>query len=209
MGDKRARVCGDQVISGVREIWVRNVYLSGRRLTIPPNATVVDLGANMGNFAILALSHGPSVPVVGVEGNPDSFPKFDRNLQASGWSDRAQLCKRFIGGETAVQSGLAEYLCVESGKLDFISEQEFAEKYNLQTIDFLKCDIEGSEFALLKPGSLLLSKSKQIAAEVHEFAGDVKAFIRMLETQGFDVYAEFQPGSGAIVQAKRRDPAAI
>src|ERR1700677_3446502 len=43
----RATVAGKHVLTGIREIWVRDPYLNDF-LTIPENATVVDLGANMG-----------------------------------------------------------------------------------------------------------------------------------------------------------------
>ena len=59
MDDARARVIGPQVLSGVREIWVRDVYLQRGLLTMPTQGTVVDLGANMGNFTLLALAQGP------------------------------------------------------------------------------------------------------------------------------------------------------
>src|ERR1700734_723266 len=52
----RARLGGPQVFSGIREIWVRDVYLRGDYLRIPRGASVVDLGANMGNFTCLALA---------------------------------------------------------------------------------------------------------------------------------------------------------
>src|SRR4051812_15958000 len=67
LGTARAKLFGEQAISGIREIWVRDVYLNHGRLSIPPDATVVDLGANMGNFTVLALGHGPGVRCVSVE----------------------------------------------------------------------------------------------------------------------------------------------
>src|SRR6186713_2915399 len=44
-GGVRARLTGEQVFSGIREIWVRDVYLKSDFLRIEPGSWVVDLGA--------------------------------------------------------------------------------------------------------------------------------------------------------------------
>ena len=47
---RRFKVAGEGAFSGIREMYVRNVYLKNDWLTIKPYDTVVDLGANMGNI---------------------------------------------------------------------------------------------------------------------------------------------------------------
>src|SRR5690349_6204581 len=49
-----ALLVGDSAFSGLREIWVRDVYAGGGFLRLPDHGTVVDLGANMGNFSAQA-----------------------------------------------------------------------------------------------------------------------------------------------------------
>src|ERR1700677_758847 len=66
----RAILSGRQVLTGIREIWVRDPYLNDF-LSIPENATVVDLGANMGLFTTLALASGGGVRVLAVEADPN------------------------------------------------------------------------------------------------------------------------------------------
>lgn len=44
------KIMGTGAISGIREMYVRDTYLHDGWLTIKPNDTVLDLGANMGNF---------------------------------------------------------------------------------------------------------------------------------------------------------------
>jgi hypothetical protein len=69
----------------------------------------------------------------------------------------------------------------------------------------LKCDIEGGEFSLLRPNSRLLSLSQQIAIEVHSFAGDVDAFLAMLNQEGFDLGSiKRDPDGTCTVLAKRK-----
>lgn len=204
LGTARARLFGDQAISGIREIWVRDVYLDRGRLTIPPDGVVVDLGANMGNFTMLALGHGAKVRCVSVEGDPRSVEKLQANLHANGWLDRAELCTQFIGGKTAAQEQLEREIGTAGGQPQFIPEDEFVRRYNLQRIDLLKCDIEGSEFGLLTRHSLLLRMAEQLAVEVHAWGGDMKAFCRMLEEVGFRVHVGAESANDMIVQATRR-----
>ena len=202
LGQARAKVFGEQAISGIREIWVRDVYLNRERLSIPPTGTVVDLGANMGNFTVLALSHGAGVRCVSVEGDPRMVEKLQKNIEANGWQSRCAICTKFIGETTEVQRQLQNETGGEHEDR-FISEAEFVRQYDLERIDFLKCDIEGSEFGLLRPGSLLLGMARQLAVELHAWGGDVKQFIAMLRDEGFDVDVASEQADGAIVQAKR------
>src|SRR5687768_10363700 len=49
-GHAQAQLVGDSIVTGVREIWVRDCYLGDGFLTIPDGSTVVDIGANFGTF---------------------------------------------------------------------------------------------------------------------------------------------------------------
>jgi FkbM family methyltransferase len=196
----RGKLAGDDVISGAREIWVRNVYLPDG-LAIPPDGVVVDLGANVGNFTALALAHGSGVRVVSVE--PDSYMigRLHHMAAVNGWQDRLEDCQALIGTVTPVQ----EQLIASNGrdKLGVITEEEFIAKYRLTRIDFLKCDIEGSEFGLLKPGGKLLGMSRQLAVEVHDAAGDRNAFVEMLRAEGFEILGVRPSPGDCIVTARR------
>ena len=82
-GKAHAQICAP--INGIREIWVRDAYLGKGFLSIPPNATVVDIGANNGNFTILALAHGPGVRVVCVEPSISANKICERQVKLNGW----------------------------------------------------------------------------------------------------------------------------
>lgn len=51
-------ISGIHGLGGVRELWVRDVYLKHGILKIPRNGIIVDLGANIGIFTLLALTLG-------------------------------------------------------------------------------------------------------------------------------------------------------
>jgi FkbM family methyltransferase len=201
-GSARAKMFGAQVISGIREIWVRDLYLSHGFLTIPPDAHVIDLGANMGNFTMLALAHGPGVRVVSVEPTEWGRKKIVKQLEVNGWSDRVQICPNFLGGETDEQRRLRANN--ETPDARFMSEEEFIQAYRIDRIDLIKCDIEGSEFALITPQSRLLKMARQFAAEVHIAGGDLDGFIAMLQSEGFEVQVNQRDAEGLVLSARRK-----
>jgi FkbM family methyltransferase len=202
LGNASATMTGEAVFSGVREIWVRDVYLQGGFLSIPPNATVVDLGANVGNFTLLALGHGAGVRVVSVEANTLMCEqRLLPGIRNNGWADRALIVNAFVGGQTQLQDKmLSDGECAGAQN---ISEAQLIERAQLTSIDFLKCDIEGSEFDLLTPQSKLLAMSKQVAIEVHAWGGDTRAFCAMLTSLGFDCRVTEGNAESLIVLARR------
>jgi FkbM family methyltransferase len=198
----RAKCVGDQVVSGIREIWARDVYLGGGYLTIRDGDRVVDLGANMGNFTALALGHGPRVRVVSVEANPALLEQLARTLSVNGFADRATVINAFVGGETEKQADLRARPGIAG--VPFLSEAELIARGGLDHIDFLKCDIEGSEFDLLGPESRLLSMTRQLAIEVHRFPGkDADGFRPMLSRLGFEVRVSRENRADLTLLARR------
>jgi FkbM family methyltransferase len=179
-----AKIPGDWAIAHVREIWVRDVYLHHGFLRIPPGATVVDLGANRGAFTALALASHPNVRVVSVEPVASCCDYLRRMLQINGWEHRAQICHAFVGNEGEVQR---QIIADDPAMKDkFLSEDEFVRRYNLERIDLIKCDIEGSEYGLFTPQSRLLRMASQLAIEVHGDPATRAPFIQMLRDHGFD-----------------------
>ena len=67
----KIKLIGGQVFSSIREIWVRRVYLQDDFIKIPDIGTVVDLGANVGAFTMLALANSKACKVIAVEPNAE------------------------------------------------------------------------------------------------------------------------------------------
>lgn len=197
-----AFVGGPGAISAVRSIWIDKEYLSGGFLTISPRSIVVDLGATIGDFTLLALTHGEEVKVVSVEQSSESCDHLKSNLTLNGWTDRVQIYHGFIGGKTKKQATLSSGN--EKGAV-YISEDQFIENFNLSRINFLKCDIEGSEFALFQEKSRLLKMTDQLAIELHDWGGDIEEFKTMLRRLGFEVKTQKPYVSDcSVVYARRK-----
>jgi FkbM family methyltransferase len=201
-GDAQAQLLGNCVVTGVREIWVRDCYLGGGFLSIPDGSTVVDLGANIGVFTMLALAHGPNVRAIAVEPNHDAARYLADAARLNGLQDRLQICHAFLGGRTSTQDALAAM--PDYAGAEFMNEDQFIERYDLTRIDFLKCDIEGSEFQLLTPdSSKLLAITRQLSIELHNAMGDSRAFTDMLRSLGFDLVVRRTSSHDCVINARR------
>lgn len=198
------KIIGKGAISGVREMYVRDTYLRGGRLRITDGDTVVDLGANMGNFTSLALAHGANVRVVAVEPSNIMNAAFNRSLALNeGYIDRVTLIRAFVGVGVDKHNSLVTQ---DAAYMDapWITEEDIIEAGKLSTINFLKCDIEGGEFGLLNKNSKLLSITQKLAIEIHAFAGDVNRFLRELEESGFIVICRDQASDGSCTALAER-----
>jgi FkbM family methyltransferase len=129
------------------------------RREIGPGMTVVDLGANIGYYTLLAASIvGPAGKVYAIEPFPANFELLHRNIRANGYeaiveasrsavSDRVGTARLYLGGaanlHTLVRDGSTRgeeppFIDVETTTLDaFLVDK--------RPIDFLRMDIEGGE----------------------------------------------------------------
>ena len=203
---KRFTVFGEGVLSGVREMYVRDCYLRGGTLAIRDGDTVVDLGANVGNFTNLALAHGDAVRVVAVEPSQALNEAFEKSVGGNtGFRSRVTLIRGFLGKPCEKQLALTP----DDGNYrdaEWLSESGFLEKAGIDTIDFLKCDIEGGEFALLGPGSRLVDMTRSLAVEIHAFAGDVDSLAASLHARGLiPRHRDNHPDGSCVLLASREN----
>lgn len=203
-----AVLVGSHVFSGVREIWVRDVYAKGGFLQIPDDAVVLDLGANMGNFSAMALAANPTARLIAVEPNKRIGEKWAATMRANGFTDRAQLCRAFVGEFTDVQ---LNDVGTNPAYADAprLTEEEFLARYAIDHIDFLKCDIEGSEYFMIEPGSRILDITDRLAIEIHDTGAGARQFLNALADRGFTDIAVDWYGSECIARAVRTPTAAL
>lgn len=198
------QVKGRGVVTGIREMYVRDNYLRRGLLKIDEGDQVLDLGANIGNFTTLALAHGERTTVIAVEPsrtlNEQCAVSLSLNARFTG---RSQLVRAFVGNMGKVQQ---ETLTDSSySDAEFLTEDQLLARAPLEQIDFLKCDIEGGEFALLSQTSRILKMTKKIAIEIHSFAGNVESLVTTLADSGFEIlHIERSADGTATVLGRRR-----
>jgi FkbM family methyltransferase len=175
------------LIGGARELYGRKVYFALPGFALEPTDVVVDLGANAGVFTTLAARL--SKKVIAVEAQSRFLDYISYNLQQNNCSDKASLEFGIVGGSTGLFSNEKR---LESGshfekRPPVLSMNEIIKRHDLDNINFLKVDIEGSEFDLFFKDVDWLTRVEKIAMEVHPQFGNVRDLIAVLETNGFTV----------------------
>jgi FkbM family methyltransferase len=195
------KIMGPSCVSGIREMYARDVYLKDGWLELKPYDTVLDLGANMGNFTNMALAIDPTIRVIAVEPSTSLSGVFAKSVGMNpGHLARTTLIRAILGD--SVQSIETDHNYIGADRL---TEDELLERANSPRVDFIKCDIEGGEFKLLTRNSKLLAMTRALACEVHANAGDIKSFVENVEACGLTVgparYSE--DGSFLVFLARR------
>jgi FkbM family methyltransferase len=147
---------------------------------------VVDIGAHLGRYTIISSKRvGTNGKVIALEAHPGNFEMLNRNIKLNQLTNVIPLNYAVYSKETKIklylpeeESGYTIYNTIMSNRAG--TEDKFVE-VNANTLDFLlqlkgitdvnwiKIDVEGAEFEVLKGATNVLSKSKDIALliEVH------------------------------------------
>ena len=137
--------------------WFEWESLVWTRRLVRPGMTVFDLGAHVGYYSrFLSKLVGPAGVVYAFEPNPENRAALRRNLDAPGYSnveivpcaisDREDTRKLFISPGHSNHSLIEGYTDAESFvEVPSISVDAFAAKRGIQSVDFVKMDVEGAE----------------------------------------------------------------
>ncbi len=164
---------------GVREMYAANVYLRAFRPDIRIE-NAVDLGANRGLFSLLAVKAYGARIAVGVE-------------PTSGFTAVADALREANGVAAEAMPREVALVASRSGP-DSISMDDLMAKHGLDSIDFIKCDIEGGEYDMMVKNNAFLSRVANIAMEVHPERGDNDLLVAELRKAGFQVIVADQFG---------------
>jgi FkbM family methyltransferase len=185
---------------------------------------VVDLGANVGFFAVRAARLARRV--IAYEPFPSHFEQLRRNVADL----EVEAVQAAIAAENGVQRLYRPELIRLTGSHSLLGErdvpmsEEFDEvqaatlaivfaRHGIETCDLLKIDIEGLEYDVLcGADEAVLSRIRRIHCEYHGVPSNVRARVELLEphlrAHGFEVEIEphkRKPGRGllfAVRQAK-------
>lgn len=153
---------------------------------------VVDIGANIGIFSLLAADRGAAVTAI--EPHPANFTWLERNT--AGWAiecRRAAVLGRVPpGGEVTLVEApghtahhvAGTHAGEETTRVPAVSFAELtAEGY-----DLMKLDVEGAEFGIVADTPLeVLARLPRLVAEVHHVAGDPELLRDRLSEAGLAV----------------------
>jgi FkbM family methyltransferase len=208
----RARnLSGAQMLVLFNEVWHGDIY----RIADPKSPfhigagdSVVDVGANIGLFAIKAARLARGGRVVAVEPDPDNFALLTEHLARSGLANvevKKAAVSRAPGKAVLVQgfvnSALADVLPggqrpAGAGRLaeaEAVTLAGLLEEFRLARVDYLKMDVEGSEWDIFESADAATwARVRRVVVEYHDGLrpGCSRLLLGRLQAAGFLTEAE-------------------
>lgn len=184
--------------AGARELYARAVYFWSEGFVINSGDTVVDLGANVGLFTTMAALTGARV--LSVEAQSEFIPIIESNLRLNGCEQSVEIHHGVVGIESASSERFSwlEKGSHYSSPAPILELGELLLKQGVSTIDFLKVDIEGAEFAMLRGDVAWLGGVSKLVLEVHGNSGDLREVVLLLSREGFET--EARSNDGVVVE---------
>jgi FkbM family methyltransferase len=185
----------------VQTAWVVFCADSYRVRSLPPTPVVLDLGANIGAFTVLAARVLGAQRVVALEPVGATYERLCENVTLNGLQDRVTALRLGLagrGGTRTIQLGTASAHAslyyrgdtrFESGRQEEIAVttlDDLLARLDAPEIDVCKLDCEGAEYEALKAASdEALRRIKRICMEYHpqrDWPDPEPLFARLRET---------------------------
>ncbi len=196
-------------------IWVDyNIYCLGlyeRPLvewfmrTLTPEATMIDVGAYIGQYALLAARHVPNGHVIALEPHPESYQRLCQHVAANQVKNVTTLQQAaskqpgqasFELNDTVFCSALlpAEHASTKSIQVDVVTIDTLVHQAGLSRIDAIKIDVEGAAGQVLRGAHdtlatyhprLIVEVSDQSAQTADDSPAAIFAFLHSL---GYRLY---------------------
>lgn len=176
----------------IDDVLIRNEYFTIQNI-IPDRAVVIDIGANIGAFSVVAAHSAKNVKVFSYEPTPETFSRLVKNVDLNGFNQQIRAFnlaiagtagerKLFLHPEISGANTIAPYredlAFVNAGSTITVSAITLAEVFylnNLERCDFLKMDCEGSEFEIIgKTPNRIFSRIDHMAMEYHRDPKEIK-----------------------------------
>ena len=190
---------------------------------IRPGQTVIDIGGNIGTFALLAAQRASRV--ITIEPNSDNYSRLQDNLARNGAANvtavRAAVANASgtvtlqcaaEGGYHTISAGIRDGAALSVETVPAITLPEIFDKYQVDRCDFLKLDCEGAEYEILLNLPLeYLQRISRIALEWHGVEDPAirrsqsNALVERLMSAGFaiETYWEYVGFRCGMIRATR------
>jgi FkbM family methyltransferase len=175
---------------------------------------VVDIGANIGRYTLIASKRvGTNGKVVAIEAHPGNFEMLNRNIKLNRLTNVISLNHAVYSKETKVKLYLPgeesgntiyntiisdrarnedKFVQVSANTLDYLLQSK---EIKQEKVNWIKIDVEGAEFEVLKGATNVLSKSKDIALliEVHNLTSGKSLYEPIMEfLNSYNFIVEFE-----------------
>jgi len=188
-------------------------YMGPGHLELRRDAVVMDIGANMGDFTVMAAAKCPLGRVYAIEPISEYIPVLETNKTLNRLSN-VEIVQVAVGGhEGEIRLSIAG--SQSTAHLDSATDTETArlttlpqlmQDLGIEQIDLLKMDCEGAEWEILPAAREVLPRIAQICMEFHPVPGWTgEKLAALLRESGFDVWYTDSPWTGAL-WARRPEP---
>ena len=183
-----------------------------QRFTPREGDTVIDIGAHIGRYTITSSKQvGSTGKVVAIEADPDNFQLLKRNIALNNLTNVLPLNYAVFSTRTIMklyeQSASAKYnsimltrartmnyVEVNADTLDSILEQN-----TINQVNWIKIDVEGAEFEVLKGSTKTLSSNDiSLLVEIHNIddPSHYDNILDLLKYYNYEITFENHYGSG-------------
>jgi FkbM family methyltransferase len=190
----------------VHEICIRDDYRL--RSMHDVSGTIIDIGANIGVFAVSVLHAYPHTRVIACEPMIDNIKLLRNNIDLNSYGTRAIVVEQAVsekhgaidfyksqasGGEGTI---MPQGTCFEKRTVDAITLADLFERFSIRQCSLVKMDVEGAEYQILySTPRKILDKIDRIHLEYHTTAGS--------RDMSGDVLAAYLRGRGFAVTVRR------
>jgi len=197
-----------------------------------PGDIVVDIGANLGRYTVIAEKKVRNEgSVISIEANPAIFNLLTKNIQLNELSNVIPLNYAVFSEKTKIKffvnndlrnnqygtinsdidnfanKGLERHVYVDANTVDSILSEN---SIKVQDVQWIKIDVEGAEFDVIKGSKELISNAKdlRIIVEIHNLSNGTtyhKEIRDFLESFGYKIdFEERRPSGESHVIFKKK-----
>ena len=185
----------------------------------PSDRIIVDAGANIGLFACWAASRNPQATIFAVEPSPTSFGRLSEHIRMNGFEHRIVAHQVALSAShsmawlaaSPIASQMMQVHDENTGDgiaIETMSLAELLDRIPEERVDYLKMDIEGSEYAVLMAATAAdLRRIRRMSIEYHlppagsSYGKD--ALIRHLSASGFTSIVDRDRAAYGMLHASR------
>ncbi|MCC7438503.1 MAG: FkbM family methyltransferase [Armatimonadetes bacterium] len=188
---------------------------------VPDGSVVIDVGASIGDFALLAAQQGARTRVIAVEPMPATVALLEHNIHRNNFSDQITVISGAVAGTTGTQmlhtsdSALSHTLVPGVHRdsshvpIQCFSLADVMLQHQIGQCDILKMDCEGAEYDILYNSTPeTLKNIKEIRLEYHTLPNasthPIHQLVTYLQEVGFTIQQGTTEARNAVIWMKQR-----
>ncbi|HEY6420965.1 MAG TPA: FkbM family methyltransferase [Candidatus Binataceae bacterium] len=197
---------GTDDLSALNEAAILNHYLGSGHIELQQDSIVMDLGANMGDFAVMAAALCPQGRVYAVEPLSEYVPVLETNTRLNRLSN-VEIIRVALGdheGEAKLSIagvGSSMYFdgAAKTETVRLTTLPQLMRDHRIERIDLLKMDCEGAEWDILPAAREVLPRVRQICMEFHPARGwTAERLAAWLRESGYEVWYTDSRWNGSL-----------